>query len=387
MANDIELTILMPCLDEAQTLASCIKKAKSFLADNNIKGEILIADNGSTDGSQQIAAAEGARLVNVEIKGYGSALSGGIEAAKGKYIIMGDADGSYDFTSLMPFVEKLREGYDLVIGNRFKGGIAKGAMPTLHRYLGNPVLSGIGRLFFYSKVGDFHCGLRGFSSEAIISLGLNTTGMEFASEMVVKAVMNKLKITEVPVTLYKDGRSRPPHLRSWRDGWRHLKFLLMYSPKWLFLFPGLFLTIIGGIGTIILSFATVRIGNISFDINTMLFCVLMVILGVQTIGFSVITAAYARIIKLYPVNDKFMEDFYSFPVVKGVILGIILFILGILMSIVGVSVWVHAGFGKLLPASLLRLLFPAVLALSIGWQILFTSFLLGIFQIRTKYQK
>jgi glycosyltransferase involved in cell wall biosynthesis len=345
----------------------------------------LIADNGSTDGSVEIALKEGARVVKVENKGYGSALISGIESSLGKYIIMGDADDSYDFTSLMPFMEKLREGYDLVMGNRFRGGIEKGAMPPLHKYLGNPVLSGIGRLFFRSNVRDFHCGLRGFTKKSVLSIGLNTTGMEFATEMIVKAIMNHLKITEVPVTLHKDGRSRPPHLRSWRDGWRHLKFLLMYSPRWLFFYPGLFLTVLGGLGTILLSFKAVRIGNISFDINTMLFCVLMVILGVQTISFSIITSAYARIIKLYPVNDKFMESFYSFSVLKGAVTGVIIFLIGIFLSAAGISVWAGAGFGSLMPASLLRLLFPAVLALSIGWQIIFTSFLLGIFQIRTKY--
>src|ERR1700722_10240461 len=229
----------MPCLNEAETVATCVRKAIGFLAESGISGEVLIADNGSTDGSQQLAEAEGARVVNVTEKGYGNALMGGFVAAQGKYVIMGDADDSYDFTNLMPFIEELRKGSDLVMGNRFKGGIEPGAMPPLHKYLGNPVLSFVGRLFFRSKIGDFHCGLRGFRKDSAIARGLQATGREFASEMVVRAPRAKQKITEVPTPLKKDGRSRPPHLRSWRDGWRHLRFLLLFSPRWLFFVPGL----------------------------------------------------------------------------------------------------------------------------------------------------
>ena len=234
MTEKTELTILMPCLNEEETIGLCIRKALSFLEQHQIKGEVLIADNGSTDQSRDIARRLGARVVNVEEKGYGSALLGGIRAAKGQYIIMGDSDDSYDFLNLMPFVSKLREGYDLVMGNRFKGGIEKGAMPFLHRYLGNPVLTFIGRLFFRIGISDFHCGLRGFRRESILAIGLNTPGMEFASEMVVKSALSGLKIAEVPTTLSPDGRSRPPHLNTWRDGWRHLRFLLIYSPRWMF---------------------------------------------------------------------------------------------------------------------------------------------------------
>ena len=287
----MELTILMPCLNEVETLASCIRKSFKFLKENEIKGEILIADNGSTDGSRNIAKKEGARLIDIPVKGYGSALIGGIRSAKGKYIVMGDADDSYDFTTLMPFIEKLRKGYELVMGNRFKGGIEKGAMPPLHKYFGNPLLSGIGRLFFKTEIRDFHCGLRGFSKQSMISLDLSALGMEFASEMVVKSILNNLKVTEVPIRLFKDGRTRPPHLKSWSDGWRHLKFLLMFSPKWLFLYPGLFLIILGSIGTVVLTITPVKLNNVSLDVHTMLYCVLMVILGVQTLSFSVITGA------------------------------------------------------------------------------------------------
>lgn len=384
MPDTTEITILMPCLNEAETLSVCIRKAKAFLSSCGITGEVLVADNGSTDGSREIALKEGARVITVDIKGYGSALIAGIKAAEGKYVIMGDADDSYDFSSLNPFLDKLRQGYDLVMGNRFRGGIEKGAMPPLHRYIGNPLLSGIGRLFFRTKIGDFHCGLRGFSREAMLSLNLNTLGMEFASEMVVKSVLNGLKITEVPVRLYKDGRSRPPHLRSWSDGWRHLKFLLMFSPRWLFLYPGLFLMALGIAGTAALSFTTLRINNVSFDVHTLLYCVLMVILGVQTVSFSVITNTYARRVNLYPAGDKIMEGLCSFLTGKGLVAGVVLFISGLALSVAGVYIWAKTGFGKLLPVSMLRLLLPAVLALSIGWQILFTSFLIGILQIKTK---
>ena len=244
-ADDLELTILMPCLNEAETLATCIDKARRYLDTSGIRGEILVADNGSTDGSREIAAEHGARVVAVAERGYGAALKAGIKAAAGRYVIMGDADDSYDFSNLHPFVAKLREGVELVMGNRFKGGIAPGAMPGLHKYLGNPVLSGIGRLFFKSPIGDFHCGLRGFHRNAIAALGLESPGMEFASEMVVKATLRHKAIAEVPTTLSPDGRSRPPHLRSWRDGWRHLRFLMLFCPKWLFFYPGLVLLAAG----------------------------------------------------------------------------------------------------------------------------------------------
>jgi len=252
--NDVELTVVMPCLNEAETVATCVRKAMGFLAESGISGEVIVADNGSTDGSRQLAADAGARVVPIPERGYGNALMGGIIAARGEYVIMGDADDSYDFTNLMPFITELRKGNDLVMGNRFKGGIAPGAMPPLHRYLGNPVLSFIGRLFFPSAIGDFHCGLRGFRRDSAIALGLQATGMEFASEMVVKATLAKQKVTEVPTTLVKDGRSRKPHLRSFRDGWRHLRFLLLFSPRWLFFYPGLVLLLVGlGLGAAVAS--------------------------------------------------------------------------------------------------------------------------------------
>jgi len=281
--REIELTILMPCLNEAETLEICIKKAMSFLTDNNVDGEVLIADNGSTDGSQEIAIRNGARVANIEQKGYGSALRGGSENARGRYVIMGDADDSYNFLNLMPFLEKLREGYELVMGNRFKGGIEKGAMPPLHKYLGNPVLSFIGRIFYPSDIKDFHCGLRGYNRASIQSLQLQTTGMEYASEMVVQATLHKLRMIEVPTTLSPDGRSRPPHLRSWRDGWRHLKFLMMYSPDWTFLYPGLILSVIGLVMMVAIGIGPTKIGNVNFGINTMMYGSASLLVGVNNI--------------------------------------------------------------------------------------------------------
>jgi glycosyltransferase involved in cell wall biosynthesis len=240
-----ELTILMPCLNEAETIATCAKKASSYLSKSNIRGEILVADNGSTDGSREIAQGLGARVVSICERGYGAAQIGGIGAARGRFVIIGDADDSYDFSRLDGFVAKLREGYDLVMGNRFKGGIEAGAMPPLHRWLGNPVLSFIGRIFFKAELGDFHCGLRGFDRQSIRNLGLRARGMEFASEMVVRCRLARLRMTEVPTTLKKDGRSRRPHLHTWRDGWRHLRFLLIFAPRWLFFYPGLALFMFG----------------------------------------------------------------------------------------------------------------------------------------------
>ena len=279
----------MPCLNEAETLGICIKKAKGFLKKNNIDGEILISDNGSTDDSIKIAESLGARVVNAPTKGYGGALITGCQKALGEYVIMGDADDSYDFENLMPFLDKLREGYDLVMGNRFKGGIEKGAMPWSHKYIGNPVLSFIGRLFFKSKIKDFHCGLRGYNRERMMDLGLRTTGMEYASEMIVMSELAGYRIAEVPTTLKKDGRSRPPHLRSFHDGWRHLKFLLMYSPKWLFLYPGIFLIVVGLIGGIILTIGQFSVGSVVFGIHTLLYCMIAIILGVNIVYFYIIT--------------------------------------------------------------------------------------------------
>jgi glycosyltransferase involved in cell wall biosynthesis len=385
----MELTILMPCLNEAQTLAVCIKKARAFLDEANIEGEVVIADNGSSDGSQQIAQENGARVVAVATRGYGAALIHGIRAAKGRYVIMGDADDSYDFLNLKPFLEKLRQGYELVMGNRFKGGIKPGAMPPLHRYLGNPVLTGIGRLFFKSDIRDFHCGLRGFNKLAIEQLNLQTTGMEFASEMVVKATLNKLKITEVPTILSKDGRNRPPHLRSWRDGWRHLRFLLIFSPRWLFLYPGAILTCLGALVTLALIMGPVKIANYSLDIHTMLYAAMMTILGLQTMFFAVFSKVFSMNMGLIPQDQKLRGFLELFSLEKSLILGGILSLAGIIGSIYAVTVWQSLAFGALQPTAMMRIVIPSLTSLAVGIQIIFGSFFLSVLsvvQVKTEVQ-
>lgn len=382
----MELTILMPCLNESKTLKTCIDKAKLFLITHHIDGEILIADNGSTDGSQDIAKSLGARVVDVDEKGYGAALIGGCNAALGKYVIMGDSDDSYDFLNLMPFVEKLREGYELVMGNRFKGGIEKGAMPPLHRYIGNPVLSFIGRVLYHSNIKDFHCGLRGYNRESILKLNLHTTGMEYASEMVVQATLHKLKICEVPTTLRKDGRDRPPHLRSWSDGWRHLTFLLMHSPNWLFLYPGLIFFIIGLVFSIVLTIGPVTLGSTTFSINTLLYSAMSTILGLQLILFFILTKKYAAKTKFIPIT-KFDQKLIKFTMNKGILIGACLLFLGIVGAIASVVIWSDTGFGNLTPEHMFRLTIPVLILIVCGIQLMFNSFFLGILEIRTKKEE
>ena len=386
MSESIELTILMPCLNEAETLEICIQKANRFLEEHKVSGEILIADNGSTDGSQKIAESNGARVVNVLEKGYGSALIGGCNAALGKYVIMGDADDSYDFMNLMPFLTKLREGYDLVMGNRFQGGIAKGAMPPLHKYLGNPILSFVGRIFYSSQVRDFHCGLRGYNTQAMQSLNLRTTGMEYASEMVVQATLHKYKMIEVPTTLSPDGRTRTPHLRSWSDGWRHLKFLFMHSPNWLFLYPGVICSLIGLVMTTLLLFGPITVIDVTFDIHTMLYSSALLIIGVNTVLFSLYTKAYAIHSKFIPVNHsiKYME---KITIEKGILSGVLLFLLGIIVTILAFVYWQQKSFGGLDPQKVMRITIPALTLMVTGIQIIYGSFFLGILNIKQVGEK
>ncbi len=373
-----EVSIVMPCLNESETLSTCIEKAQWYLKQHNILGEILVADNGSTDGSQDIAAQMGARVISVKEKGYGSALQGGINAARGQYIIMADADDSYDFTKLASFIEKLRSGYDLVMGNRFKGGIQPGAMPPLHKYLGNPVLTWIGRLFFPGPCGDFHCGLRGFRKEAIEKLDLRTTGMEFASEMVVKASLHKMRITEVPTTLSPDGRSRPPHLRSWRDGWRHLRFLLLYSPRWLFLYPGLLLILTGLISSFyLLSISSPRI-------HTLLYSSAAMIIGFQILTFAVFTKAFAINEGLLPEDSRLKRFFRYVNLEVGLIVGGILLLLGMSCSIYAFLGWEANLFGALEPTKMMRIVIPAITCLAIGFQVIFSSFFLSVLELKRK---
>jgi glycosyltransferase involved in cell wall biosynthesis len=376
----LELSIVMPCLNEAETLGICIQKARNYLDKHGIVGEIIVADNGSTDGSQDIALEMGARLVRVHSKGYGSALTGGIAAARGQYVIMGDADDSYDFSRLTPFLEKLRSGCDLVMGNRFKGGIQRGAMPPLHRYLGNPILTGIGRLFFPSPCGDFHCGLRGFRKAAIESLDLRTTGMEFASEMVVKASLYKMRIAEVPTTLSPDGRSRPPHLRSWRDGWRHLRFLLLYSPRWLFLYPGLLLVAVGlGVGLWLLPGP-----QMVFDIHTLLFAATAIIVGFQAVAFAIFTKVFAMREGLLPKDRRVYRLFRYLNLEIGLLLGSFLLLLGLAGSIYAVGIWGANSFGPLDPARTMRIAIPSVTAIALGFEIVLSSFFLSVLGLKRR---
>lgn len=382
--NTLELSILMPCLNEAETLEICIEKALRSLRELDIAGEVIIADNGSTDGSQDIATRMGARVVPVAAKGYGSALMGGITAARGVYIIMGDADDSYDFANLGAFVEKLRGGCDLVMGNRFKGGIKPGAMPFLHKYLGNPVLTWLGQLFFSSPAGDFHCGLRGFRRDSILKLDLQTTGMEFASEMVVKASLYKLRITEVPTVLSPDGRSRPPHLRTWRDGWRHLRFLLLYSPRWLFLYPGIFLMILGLIVGIWLLPGPQTIGNINFDVHTLIYAAIAIILGFQAVSFACFTKVFAIGEKLVPEDPKLNKIFRYITLETGLILGVTLILIGIVGSILSFTIWSQTAFGTLDPTKTLRLVIPSLTCLTVGLQVVLSSFFLSVLGLKRK---
>ena len=383
--KDIELSIVMPCLNEAETLAICITKANNWLIQNNVIGEVVIGDNGSTDGSQKIATDLGARVINVPTKGYGSALMGAIEASYGKYVIMGDSDDSYDFGNLTLFVQELRNGYDLVMGNRFKGGVAKGAMPFLHRYLGNPVLSFIGRLFFGSKARDFHCGLRGFRQDIVSVLNLRTTGMEFASEMVVKATIFNLKITEVATTLSPDGRSRPPHLRTWRDGWRHLRFLLIYSPRWLFLIPGVFLMLFGFILSILIIQKPFEIiGNINLDTNTLLYSGAFMIVGFQAFIFGIFTRAYAVQAGFLPQNDQLIKWLEIMSLEKGLIAGLIIFFAGILGTIHSLTLWNEVHFGRLDYPSILRIVIPSVVAIILGLQTILSSFFISVLNVNKK---
>ena len=378
----MELTVVMPCLNEAETVATCVRKAIGFLAESGISGEVLVADNGSTDGSQALATEAGARVVPVSDKGYGNALMGGIMAARGKYIIMGDADDSYDFTNLMPFVDELRKGADLVMGNRFAGGIAPGAMPPLHRYLGNPVLSFIGRLFFRSKIGDFHCGLRGFNRDAVLALNLQATGMEFASELVVKASLYGQHVTEVPTTLAKDGRSRPPHLHTWRDGWRHLRFLLLFSPRWLFFLPGLVLLIAGlAIGAIV-GPHPFRVGSVTFDVDTLVAASAMVVIGFQSVLFWLFTQVYAGSEGFLPEEPKVQRLLEKLSLERGLLLGAAIGLAGLAGLIFSLLYWNGQKFSHLNYEHSLRLMIPSVTALIVSCQVILGTFFLSILGIK-----
>jgi len=381
---EVELTVLMPCLNEQETIATCISEALLFLKQNSINGEVLVSDNGSLDGSVEIAQSAGARVVFAANKGYGSALITGINAARGKYIVMGDADNSYDFLSLGQFIKHLRNQADLVVGNRFAGGILPGAMPLLHKYLGNPVLSTLGRVFFKSKINDFHCGLRGFRKDAIINLNLVSTGMEFASEMIVKATMAGLRIEQVPTILRPDGRSRRPHLRTWADGWRHLRFLLLYSPSWLFFYPGLMLTGVGAVATSRLSFGSYSIGSLVFDVNTLLVSVAITIVGCQALWFAILSKAYGINLGLLTSKPRTHKVIEKLTLERIMVVSIAGFALGLAGLFLATSRWERAGWGPLEQPSNLRMVIPSVGILVISLHSVFCAWLLSIYSLGTK---
>jgi glycosyltransferase involved in cell wall biosynthesis len=390
VADSVELTILMPCLNEAETIARCIEKATLGIQKSGVRGEILIADNGSTDGSIEIAEKSGARIVRVNEKGYGSALRGGIEAASGKWIIMGDADDSYDFSEITGFVKKFQEGFELIMGCRLPiggGKISPGAMPWKNRWIGNPILSFVGRLFFKCPAHDFHCGLRGFTKAAFGKMDLKTTGMEFASEMVIKSTFKKLKIAEVPITLHKDGRSRPPHLKPWRDGWRHLRFMLLFSPQWLFLAPGICLSAMGIIFAAALSLENIKIGGVAFDVGTLAVACMTVIIGFQLVAFAFFTKVFAIAEGLLPDDPKFSRAFKFFNLEKGILCGLAVLLAGIVLSARAVWVWRQSGFGELSPEENLRRLIPAATLIVLGIQSIFSSFFMSALGLKTATRK
>ena len=381
-AETRELTILMPCLDEARTVAGCVAQARGFLERSGIDGEVVVADNGSSDGSQRLAEEAGARVVHARRRGYGSALRAGIAAARGRYVIMGDADGSYDFAALEPFVASLRGGADLVMGNRFQGGIARGAMPALHRFVGNPLLSGIGRLFFRSPVGDFHCGLRGFRRQAIAALGLAADGMEFASEMIVRATVDKLRIAEVPTTLSPDGRDRPPHLRSFRDGWRHLRFLLLLSPRWLFLYPGALLMLAGAASMLWLLPGPRSVAGFGLSVNTLVYSCAAIVCGAQAVTFAIFTKVFAINARLLAPDPRIERLSSMVRVEVGMAAGLLLLLAGLAGGAYSLDLWSVAGFGALNPEVSLRIVAPSMTAIILGVQLVFSSFFLGVLRLR-----
>lgn len=383
----VELTIVMPCLNEADTLGVCIEKAQMALRANNIAGEVIIADNGSTDGSQGIAAALGARVVNVLNRGYGNALIGGIAAARGKYIIMGDADDSYDFLEVPKYLEKLRQGYDLVQGCRLPSGggrVMPGAMPLLHRWWGNPMFSLMARWWFYAPIHDVYCGLRGFTKDLYNRLNLRCTGMEFATEMIIKASLYGEKMTEVPITLHPDGRtSHPPHLKTYRDGWRTLRFFLIYSPRWLFYLPGVFLIVVGLAGYAI-AMPGVAIGGIIFDAHTLLFASLAILCGYQSVLFAIFSKTFAISEGLLPENPRMTRFFQVMTLERGLLLGFGALLIGLAFLLTAAAAWRATGFGSLDYAKTMRLVIPGATLVALGFQTILSSFFVSILGMRRR---
>lgn len=384
LANLPELSVVLPCLNEEATVALCIEQIRKTLQANHISGEIIVADNGSADRSREIARDMGARVVLVESRGYGNALMGGINAAQGKYIVMGDADCSYDFSQIPIFLDKLRAGYELVVGNRFRGGIRPGAMPFLHQYFGNPLLTGVGRLFFKAPCHDFYCGLRGFTRAAYERMGLRTTGMEFANEMVVKASLFKMSLCEVPTTLSPDGRRGRSHLRTWHDGWRGLRFLLLYSPRWLFFYPGLGLLLVGSAGALWLLPGTRRVGHVFLDIHTLLYAVVAMLTGFQAVVFAFFTKVFAITEGLLPEDPRLTRAFRVFNLEKGLLGGTVLLITGMGIASHSLYLWNRAGFGPMNPVVLVRLVAAAMVSITLGVETIFASFFLSILGLARK---
>ena len=385
--DTVEISIVMPCLNEADTLAVCIKKALAAIDEHRIRAEIIVADNGSTDGSQQIAESLGARVVPVTMRGYGSALMGGIEAARGRYILMGDADDSYDFGEVPKFLEKLREGYDMVQGCRLPAGggtVMPGAMPGLHRWWGNPMFSTLARHWFNVQVNDVYCGLRGFTKEFYTGLRQRCIGMEFATEMIIKGSLYGARIAEVPITLYPDGRlAHPPHLRTFRDGWRTLRFFLLYSPRWLFLIPGLALIVLGLAGYAI-GLPGVRFRGIHFDVHTLLFASLAVICGYQSIVFAVLTKVFAISEDLLPADPVLTRAFRVIKLETGLAVGAVAMVVGAYFLFDALAIWRATGFGDLQYAVTMRWVIPGVTLVALGFETILASFFLSLLGMRRR---
>jgi glycosyltransferase involved in cell wall biosynthesis len=386
-SRGIEVSVVLPCLNEADTLATCIRKAKTAMREHGIAGEVVVADNGSTDGSQEIALTEGARLVTVDERGYGSALMGGIAAAFGNYVIMGDADDSYDFTELPKLVDKLREGYELVQGCRLERGgghIAPGAMPLLHRRLGNPMFSAMARVWFHAPINDVYCGLRGFTKSHYESLNQRCTGMEFATEMIIKSSLRSARIAEVPITLYPDGRkSHAPHLRTFRDGWRTLRFFLLYSPRWLFVMPGLAVILLGLLGYAV-AMPRASVFGLTFDAHTLLVSSLAIICGYQAVLFGVFTKVFAVSEGLMPPDERLERLGQRVTLEHGLLIGALCTVLGIVLIVLAVNKWRGAGFGHLDYSSTMRLVVPGVTLTALGFQTVLSSFFISVLVMRRR---
>lgn len=385
LTSECELSIVIPCLNEETTVGDVVRKGVASLARLGIRGEVIVADNGSRDRSREVAREAGARVVDERRKGYGAALMAGITAARGTYVLMADADDSYDLSAIDPFVDALRAGNDLVMGNRFKGGIKTGAMPTLHKYVGNPVLSFVARLFFGGKTGDFHCGMRAFRRDKILALGLRTVGMEWASEMVVKSHLAKYRVTEVPTILYPDRRPRRPHLRTWRDGWRHLRFLLLYSPRWLFFYPGALLMLVGGLLGLRLLFGPLQAGAVGLDVHTLIYAATMVVVGYQGVAFAFFTKIFAVSEGLLPEDPRLPILFRYFTLEVGLISGLAMIVVGLGTGLVALRIWGEAGLGPLTPDrtdTTLRYVIVSSTALALGFETIVASFFLSILGLR-----